>query len=213
MAKKKNRKPYRRALFFILMLAILVNVSVGFAQDNSPTPYPEKQILILIGPQYGLPMVQAITPSIVHTLTENGFSLRMRSATMGEAVMGDDTMSEDGRMSVNEKTATNEYLTFTLADEQYAVDVARVREVISEFQLTVIPRMPEYIKGVINIRGSVVPVVDLRTKFGLEAVERTVDTSVIVMDLDSENGTAALLLCSISTAYSRTKTLQPLGTA
>jgi len=95
-------------------------------------------------------------------------------------------------MSVNEKTATNQYLTFTLADEQYAVDVARVREVISEFQLTVIPRMPEYIKGVINIRGSVVPVVDLRTKFGLEAVERTVDTSVIVMDLDSGEGDLTL---------------------
>lgn len=106
--------------------------------------------------------------------------------------MGENTTEEEARMSVNEKSATNQYLTFTLANEQYAVDVAKVREVISEFQLTVIPRMPEYIRGVINIRGSVVPVVDLRTKFGFEAVERTVDTSVIVMDLDTHEGDLTL---------------------
>ncbi|TVR67651.1 MAG: chemotaxis protein CheW [Spirochaetaceae bacterium] len=81
--------------------------------------------------------------------------------------------------------ATNQFLTFTLAEEQYAVDVVQVREVLSEMPLTVIPRMPEYLKGVINIRGSVVPVVDLRTKFGLLEAEKTVDTSIIVMDLQA----------------------------
>jgi purine-binding chemotaxis protein CheW len=84
--------------------------------------------------------------------------------------------------------ATNQFLTFTLADEQYAVDVVQVREVLSEIPLTVIPRMPEYLKGVINIRGSVVPVVDLRTKFGLLEAEKTVDTSIIVMDLQTGAG-------------------------
>jgi purine-binding chemotaxis protein CheW len=86
--------------------------------------------------------------------------------------------------------ATNQFLTFTLAEEQYAVDVVQVREVLSEMPLTVIPRMPEYLKGVINIRGSVVPVVDLRTKFGLAEVEKTVDTSIIVMDLRAGSGGA-----------------------
>lgn len=84
--------------------------------------------------------------------------------------------------------ATNRFLTFTLAEEQYAVDVIQVREVLSEMTLTVIPRMPPYLKGVINIRGSVVPVVDLRTKLGLPDIDSTLDTSIIVMELETENG-------------------------
>lgn len=83
--------------------------------------------------------------------------------------------------------ATNQFLTFTLAEELYAVEVAQVQEVLSEMPLTVIPRMPDYMKGVINIRGKVVPVVDLRTKFGLPETEKTVDTSIIVMDLHTED--------------------------
>ena len=83
--------------------------------------------------------------------------------------------------------ATNQFLTFTLAEELYAVEVAQVQEVLSESPLTVIPRMPDYMKGVINIRGNVVPVVDLRTKFGLPETDKTVDTSIIVMDLHTED--------------------------
>ncbi|MDA3947926.1 MAG: chemotaxis protein CheW [Spirochaeta sp.] len=83
--------------------------------------------------------------------------------------------------------ATNQFLTFTLAEELYAFEVAQVQEVLSEMPLTVIPRMPDYMKGVINIRGKVVPVVDLRTKFGLPETEKTVDTSIIVIDLQTED--------------------------
>ncbi len=81
------------------------------------------------------------------------------------------------------ETEIEQYLTFTLDGEQYAADVSRVREVLELLPLTKLPRMPEYMKGVINIRGSVVPVVDLRQKFGMSAVEETVDTSIIVMDV------------------------------
>ncbi|MDA3950652.1 MAG: chemotaxis protein CheW [Spirochaeta sp.] len=88
--------------------------------------------------------------------------------------------------------ATNQFLTFTLAEEQYGVEVVQVREVLSEIPLTVIPRMPDYMKGVINIRGSVVPVVDLRTKFGLPETEKTVDTSIIVMDLHTGESTVTV---------------------
>ncbi|MDA3951998.1 MAG: chemotaxis protein CheW [Spirochaeta sp.] len=88
--------------------------------------------------------------------------------------------------------ATNQFLTFTLVEELYAVEVAQVQEVLSEMPLTVIPRMPEYMKGVINIRGSVVPVVDLRTKFGLPETEKTVDTSIIVVDLHTEDATVTV---------------------
>lgn len=81
------------------------------------------------------------------------------------------------------ETETNEYLTFTLDQEQYAAEVGRVREVLELLPMTKLPRMPEYMKGVINIRGSVVPVVDLRRKFGMSEVSETVDTSIIVMDV------------------------------
>ncbi|MFP4427373.1 MAG: chemotaxis protein CheW, partial [Spirochaetaceae bacterium] len=87
------------------------------------------------------------------------------------------------------ETETKQYLTFTLDGEQYAADVSRVREVLELMPLTKLPKMPEYMKGVINIRGSVVPVVDLRRKFGMSAVEETVDTSIIVMDVgEGEKG-------------------------
>ena len=86
-------------------------------------------------------------------------------------------------MAVETETEVRQYLTFTLDGEQYAADVSRVREVLELLPLTKLPRMPEYMKGVINIRGSVVPVVDLRQKFGMADVEDTVDTSIIVMDV------------------------------
>ena len=81
------------------------------------------------------------------------------------------------------ETEIRQYLTFTLAEEQYAADVSRVREVLELLPFTKIPRMPAYMKGVINIRGSVVPVVDLRQKFGMPEAEQTVNTSIIVMDV------------------------------
>jgi purine-binding chemotaxis protein CheW len=83
------------------------------------------------------------------------------------------------------QAATDQYLTFTLAQEQYAVPVDRVREVLEVPTLTRIPRMPDFMMGVINIRGSVLPVVDLRRKFGLPEAEHTVDTSIVVMDVIS----------------------------
>lgn len=86
------------------------------------------------------------------------------------------------------EAAASQYLTFTLAEEQYAVTVSRVREVLEVPNLTKVPGMPEYMRGVINIRGSVVPVVDLRLKFGMSAAEQTVDTSIIVMDVDASAG-------------------------
>jgi purine-binding chemotaxis protein CheW len=83
----------------------------------------------------------------------------------------------------NATVTGNQYLTFTLAGEQYAVEVIRVREVLPDRQLTVVPRMPVYMKGIINIRGNVVPVVDLRLKFDMEPAEKTADTSIIVMNI------------------------------
>lgn len=75
------------------------------------------------------------------------------------------------------------YLTFRLEDELFAVEVSKVREVLDMDTISKVPNAPEFMKGIINVRGSVVPVVDLRIKFGRPETENTIDTRIIVMEL------------------------------
>lgn len=89
-------------------------------------------------------------------------------------------------MAVAAITETRTYLTFTLDEEDFAVDVCNVREVLDFTNVTKVPRTPDFMKGVINLRGSVVPVVDMRLKFGLPEAEVTVDTCIIVMEVEME---------------------------
>ena len=89
-------------------------------------------------------------------------------------------------MGVATITEIRQYLTFKLGDEIYALDVATVREVLDFTTLTKIPRTPEFMRGVINLRGNVVPVVDLRLGFGLSKTERTVNTCIVVVEVDLE---------------------------
>jgi purine-binding chemotaxis protein CheW len=83
------------------------------------------------------------------------------------------------------ETSVNQYLTFILAGEYYALPVSTVREVLELQEVTKIPQMADYMRGVINVRGSVLPVIDLRLKFGMEAAEATVDTAIIVTDVST----------------------------
>ena len=76
-----------------------------------------------------------------------------------------------------------QYLTFRLGEEVFALDITQVREVLDYTAITRVPRMPEFMRGVINLRGSVVPVVDLRLKFGMSATERTVNTCIIIAEV------------------------------
>ena len=78
---------------------------------------------------------------------------------------------------------TNQYLTFKLADEVYAINVTSIKEVLSVPKITKVPRMPAFMSGVINLRGNVVPVLDLKLKFGLGQTLNTVDTSIIVTEI------------------------------
>jgi purine-binding chemotaxis protein CheW len=78
----------------------------------------------------------------------------------------------------------NKYLTFALGDEIYALEILMVREIIGLMEITKVPRMPEFVRGVINLRGKVIPVLDLRRKFGMESVEETKETCIIVVDLN-----------------------------
>jgi len=80
------------------------------------------------------------------------------------------------------------YLTFKLADEEYGVEILKVREINGVMDITAVPRMPSCVKGVINLRGKVIPVIDLRLKFDLEEIAHTEQTCIIVVDVGKEIG-------------------------
>lgn len=75
------------------------------------------------------------------------------------------------------------YLTFRLGEEEYGLEILKVQEIIGLMAVTKVPRTPDFVRGVINLRGKVIPVVDIRTKFGLEAVEQTEKTCIIVVQV------------------------------
>ena len=78
------------------------------------------------------------------------------------------------------------YLTFGLADEQYGLEILKVREIISMCDVTAVPRTPGHVKGVINLRGMVIPVIDLRLKFGMAEAEQTDQTCIIVVEITQQ---------------------------
>jgi purine-binding chemotaxis protein CheW len=75
------------------------------------------------------------------------------------------------------------YLTFTLAGEEYGISILKVKEIIGMMAITTVPQTPPYVKGVINLRGKVIPVVDLRRKFGMDSMEYTERTCIIVVEI------------------------------
>ncbi len=85
-----------------------------------------------------------------------------------------------------------QYMTFRLGDELFAINVGQVREVLEVTQITRVPTAPEYVRGVVNVRGASIPVVDLRLRFGLSKRPDTVHTRIIVMELDVD-GEATVL--------------------
>ncbi len=89
-------------------------------------------------------------------------------------------------MKVDEAAVTTQYLTFTLGEEEFALDISKVREVLDYTTITRVPRMPEFLRGVINLRGNVVPVVDLRMKLGMPATRRTVSTCIVITEIDMD---------------------------
>ena len=83
----------------------------------------------------------------------------------------------------------NKFLTFRLGKEEYGVEILKVREIIGIIDVTPLPQTPEYVKGVINLRGKIIPVIELRAKFTLPSVEYTEETCVIVMEVsEGEEG-------------------------
>ena len=81
-------------------------------------------------------------------------------------------------------TRAGKYLTFALADEEYGLEILQVREIISMSEITSMPKTPEYVKGVINLRGKVISVIDLRLKFSIDEAPYTDETCIIVVDVN-----------------------------
>lgn len=92
--------------------------------------------------------------------------------------------ARDGHTSAQ----SSKYLTFQLAHEDLGVEILKVREIIGVTDITVLPQMPAYMKGVINLRGTVVPIIDLRLKFGLEEAAHTEQTCIILVDVGHQVG-------------------------
>ncbi len=101
------------------------------------------------------------------------------------------------------KSNTRQYLTFMLAGEEYGVDILRVQEIKGWDKVTRIPHTPAFVLGVINLRGTVVPIVDLRRRFSLDAIDFGPTTVVIVVRVSSENNerTVGMVVDAVSEVY------------
>jgi purine-binding chemotaxis protein CheW len=89
-------------------------------------------------------------------------------------------------------TGTTQFLSFNLAEEVFAIDITKVREVLDFTSVTKVPQTPDFMRGVINLRGSVVPVVDMRLKFGMSETEQTVSTCIIIVEVALEEETMVI---------------------
>ena len=85
------------------------------------------------------------------------------------------------------KTEPSQYLTFNLGDEVFAMDIRTVREIIQHAALTIVPLMPSFIRGVVNLRGAVVPVIDLKSRFGRPAAQVGKKTCIVIFDASRDN--------------------------
>jgi purine-binding chemotaxis protein CheW len=99
--------------------------------------------------------------------------------TRNQALM--DTLEREGK-----------YLTFNLANEEYGIGILKVKEIIGMMTITPVPQTPSFVKGVINLRGKVIPVIDLRLKFGMEEIEYDERTSIIVVEVRGGTGTVQI---------------------
>ncbi len=98
------------------------------------------------------------------------------------------------------ETLAGKYLSFFLAKEEYGIQILRVREIIGIVDITPLPRTPEFVKGVVNLRGKIIPVVDLRAKFGMAGAAYGAETCIVVVDLRSDvDGSVVQMGCVVDT--------------
>ena len=98
----------------------------------------------------------------------------------------------DTAAKVSSENRAGKYLTFTMAEEDYGIGILKVKEIIGMQDITPVPQTPEFVKGVINLRGKVIPVVDLRLRFGIEATKYKERTYIIEVEIHGESGTVQI---------------------
>jgi len=112
-------------------------------------------------------------------------------------------------MSISSVSNIRQYLTFQLGVEVFGIDVFNVREILEFNSVTKVPKTPDFMRGVINLRGSVVPVLDMRLKFGLTETERTVNTCIVVAEVsfEGENIVIGALVDSVQEVFGMDESL------
>lgn len=98
--------------------------------------------------------------------------------------MSDTAVKEEKKQNAGPDIKGGKFLTFFLGQEEYAIEILKVQEIIGLMNITPVPKMPSYIRGVLNLRGKIVPVMNLRTRFGLDKVDDTDETCIIVIQDD-----------------------------
>ena len=97
--------------------------------------------------------------------------------------MASSTAAQSTHTGARGAERAGKYLTFALSGEEYGLEILKVREIIGIMEITAVPRTPNFVKGVLNLRGKVIPVIDLRLKFGMPEAERTEETCIIVVSV------------------------------
>lgn len=91
-------------------------------------------------------------------------------------------MSQEKKLSI--RASKNKFLTFFLGEEEYGVEISKVREIIAMMKITSVPKTPDYVVGVINLRGSIIPVIDTRARFDMQSIEYGEQTAIIIIEIN-----------------------------
>ncbi len=102
--------------------------------------------------------------------------------------MGTEIETMDQAVQANE-AREGKYLTFNMDNEEYGIGILKIKEIIGMMPITTVPKTPGFVKGVINLRGKVIPVIDLRLRFGIDAIDYTERTCIIVVEIEGAGGT------------------------
>lgn len=109
-------------------------------------------------------------------------------ATQAQEMNTNTAIQDSDSITIAKSALAGKYLTFVLADEDYGLEILKIQEIIGMMNITTMPRTPDYVRGVINLRGKVIPVLDMRRKFDLPTTEDTNRTCIIVTQIDSGDG-------------------------
>lgn len=97
-----------------------------------------------------------------------------------------------GQVAEAIKVREGKYLTFSLANEEYGIGILKIKEIIGMLPITTVPQTPAFVKGVINLRGKVIPVIDLRLRFGMAGIDYTERTCIIVVEIAGRTSTVQI---------------------